>query len=80
MPLKSLLLMIGAGWIMLGSFALGPGLIVYPLAWTAVALAFWGLHYLVGERITGVIAKSAESSETDSHHAAGGASSGATPA
>ncbi|PQO44724.1 hypothetical protein [Blastopirellula marina] len=78
MPLKSLLLMIGAGWIMLGSFALGPGLIVYPLAWTAVALAFWGLHCLVGDRITGVIAKAPESSDSDSQHAAGGASTGAT--
>ncbi|TWT31409.1 hypothetical protein [Blastopirellula retiformator] len=54
MPLKSLLLMIGAGWIMLGSLALGPGLIVYPLAWTVVAVGFWLLHRMVGDQISGV--------------------------
>lgn len=57
MPLKSLLLLIGAGWIVLGSIALGPGLIIYPLAWTLVAISVWGLHCLLGERISGVTAK-----------------------
>ncbi|MFI4874569.1 MAG: hypothetical protein ACIALR_04500 [Blastopirellula sp. JB062] len=59
MPLKSLLLMIGAGWIMLGTFALGPGLIVYPLAWAAVAVGFWALHFFCGDRISGITASAA---------------------
>ncbi|EAQ79637.1 hypothetical protein [Blastopirellula marina] len=78
MPLKSLLLMIGAGWIMLGSYALGPGLIVYPLAWTAVAVSFWGLHCLLGERVSGVTANAVAATDLTPQHAAGGSSKAST--
>ncbi|MCC9604586.1 hypothetical protein LOC68_27285 [Blastopirellula sp. JC732] len=80
MPLKSLLLIIGAGWIMLGSLALGPGLIVYPLAWTAVAVGFYLLHRMLGGQISGISTQAVASKGAAPHAGASGSSSRASTA
>ena len=48
MKLLSILATIGAVWCLLGAVILGPGILVYPLAWVAVTAVLFGLHKLVG--------------------------------
>lgn len=48
MKLLSILASIAAMWCLLGAIILGPGILVYPLAWVAVVAILFGLHKLVG--------------------------------
>jgi len=34
----------GVAWCVLGAVAIGPGILVYPLAWGAILFMFIGLH------------------------------------
>ncbi|MEW4455412.1 hypothetical protein AB1L30_22270 [Bremerella sp. JC817] len=52
MKLVSLLASIAALWCVLGAFVLGPGILMYPLAWGAVFAILFGIHKIFGSSIT----------------------------
>lgn len=52
MSLTKLLVGIGVAWIVLGSLVLGPSLLIYPAAWMTIMAFFFGLHQIVGSRVT----------------------------
>lgn len=67
MKLVSLLATIGAVWCVLGAIVLGPGVLIYPLAWAAVFAVLFGVHKVVqnrenqGQKRSGATNKSANS-------------------
>jgi len=50
MKLGILLVSIVAFWSVLGAVVLGPGVLLYPLAWVAVAAVLYGVHKLAEAR------------------------------
>lgn len=50
MKLGILLLSVGALWCALGAVVLGPGVLLYPLAWAAVFAVLYGVHKIADSR------------------------------
>ncbi|MBA2113232.1 hypothetical protein [Bremerella alba] len=50
MKLGILLVSIGILWSVLGAVILGPGVLLYPLAWAAVFAVLFGVHKLAESR------------------------------
>ncbi|MEW4565176.1 hypothetical protein AB1K70_21815 [Bremerella sp. JC770] len=50
MKLGILLVSIGALWSVLGAIVLGPGVLLYPLAWAAVFGVLYGIHKIAEAR------------------------------
>ncbi|MFN3153158.1 hypothetical protein [Bremerella sp.] len=70
MKLGILLLSVGAIWCALGAVVLGPGVLLYPLAWAAVFAVLYGVHKLAESRRNKAhpaLSKSAQPSGNLSH-------------
>ncbi|PHR93967.1 MAG: hypothetical protein COA78_32275 [Blastopirellula sp.] len=52
MSLTKLLVGIGVAWVVLGSLVLGPSLLIYPAAWMTIMAFFFGLHQVVGTKVS----------------------------
>ncbi|PQO27093.1 hypothetical protein [Blastopirellula marina] len=72
MTLVSLLASIIALWCVLGSIVLGPGILVYPIAWCAVLAVMYGIHRFLGlgKETTGTLSDSNANSK-DEHSPSG---------
>ncbi|RCS52932.1 hypothetical protein DTL42_08935 [Bremerella cremea] len=68
MKLVTLLSSIIVLWCLLGAIVLGPGILVYPATWCAVAGVMYGIHKFLGLGKAPLATEGNSRSDSDDHH------------